>query len=106
MQHRAIILFLLIADYLVSQALAVDVFCKGQLCSNNCNNCQLCQQTVNCVLPDCYCASKSIPGGISLSDTPQFVFFTFDDSLSKKFVQDANLIGNFFRNMTLVDSKG
>jgi len=38
----------------------------------------------NCQLPDCYCASKNIPGGLSKADTPQFILFTLDDSIEEK----------------------
>ena len=30
---------------------------------------------------DCKCASKLIPGDVSLSETPQMVFFTIDDAV-------------------------
>ncbi|KAJ3197155.1 hypothetical protein HK101_005672 [Irineochytrium annulatum] len=35
----------------------------------------------SCKLPSCYCASKSIPGGLSLDDTPMFITLTLDDSV-------------------------
>ncbi|KAG6852640.1 hypothetical protein C0991_010259 [Blastosporella zonata] len=34
-----------------------------------------------CKLPNCACASTSPPGGISPSDTPQFIVFTADDAV-------------------------
>ena len=34
-----------------------------------------------CHLPTCRCASESIPGGLSVKDTPQIVMFSFDDGL-------------------------
>ena len=35
-----------------------------------------------CRLPNCRCASPSIPGDLSLEDTPQFVVVTIDDALN------------------------
>nr|XP_032294697.1 uncharacterized protein LOC6635623 isoform X6 [Drosophila virilis] len=35
-----------------------------------------------CLLPDCYCGGKDIPGGLNVSDTPQIVLITFDDAIS------------------------
>lgn len=34
-----------------------------------------------CKLPNCNCASTSPPGGLSPSDTPQFIVFTADDAI-------------------------
>ncbi|XP_050741463.1 uncharacterized protein LOC108033141 isoform X11 [Drosophila biarmipes] len=35
-----------------------------------------------CLLPDCYCGGKDIPGGLSASETPQIVLITFDDAVN------------------------
>ncbi|XP_039227195.1 uncharacterized protein LOC6526244 isoform X7 [Drosophila yakuba] len=35
-----------------------------------------------CLLPDCYCGGRDIPGGLNASDTPQFVLMTFDDAVN------------------------
>ncbi|EDX03162.1 GD22994 [Drosophila simulans] len=35
-----------------------------------------------CLLPDCYCGGKDIPGGLNASETPQFVLMTFDDAVN------------------------
>ncbi|XP_042880930.1 histone-lysine N-methyltransferase 2D-like isoform X9 [Penaeus japonicus] len=35
-----------------------------------------------CVLPDCYCGGKDIPGGFTPKETPQIVLLTFDDSVN------------------------
>ncbi|CAL8113684.1 unnamed protein product [Orchesella dallaii] len=35
-----------------------------------------------CVLPDCSCGGKEIPGGLTLQQTPQIVLLTFDDSVN------------------------
>jgi peptidoglycan/xylan/chitin deacetylase (PgdA/CDA1 family) len=37
-----------------------------------------------CLPPACKCASTSIPGGLALQDTPQFVTFTFDDAIQQR----------------------
>lgn len=34
-----------------------------------------------CTLPDCYCASTAIPGGLSVEQTPMFVTLTADDAI-------------------------
>ncbi|GAU97743.1 hypothetical protein RvY_08985-2 [Ramazzottius varieornatus] len=31
-----------------------------------------------CQLPDCYCGSTNIPGGLSMADTPQMIILSFD----------------------------
>lgn len=36
-----------------------------------------------CLLPDCYCDGRMIPGGFDKKDTPQFVLVTFDDGVSE-----------------------
>ncbi|XP_021940723.1 uncharacterized protein LOC110840185 [Zootermopsis nevadensis] len=33
-----------------------------------------------CLLPDCYCGGKDIPGGFAAEEIPQLVLLTFDDS--------------------------
>lgn len=60
----------------------------------------------NCQLPDCYCPSVNIPGGLRLEETPQFIFFTLDDSL---YEEDFIRMGNyswFLNNPTIRDSLG
>jgi len=37
--------------------------------------------TSKCKLPSCNCASPNPPGGLSPSDTPQFIVFTADDAI-------------------------
>lgn len=44
-----------------------------------------------CLLPDCYCGGKDIPGDIPVEQVPQMVLLTFDDSvndLNKGLYQD------------------
>ncbi len=41
---------------------------------------QQCDQS-KCKLPDCRCASTSIPGGLPASETPQIITISFDDAL-------------------------
>jgi peptidoglycan/xylan/chitin deacetylase (PgdA/CDA1 family) len=41
-----------------------------------------CEQGVNCHLPNCYCSSIQIPGGLSREEAPQFVMITFDDAVN------------------------
>ncbi|XP_076261096.1 chitin deacetylase-like 5 isoform X5 [Rhynchophorus ferrugineus] len=35
-----------------------------------------------CLLPDCYCGGKDIPGNIPVDQTPQMVLMTFDDAVN------------------------
>ncbi|CAH2050062.1 unnamed protein product, partial [Iphiclides podalirius] len=35
-----------------------------------------------CLLPDCYCGGKDIPGDLPLESVPQIVLLTFDDSVN------------------------
>ncbi|KAL7030634.1 hypothetical protein ACKWTF_006734 [Chironomus riparius] len=35
-----------------------------------------------CLLPDCYCGGKDIPGKLPLDETPQLVLITFEDSVN------------------------
>lgn len=37
--------------------------------------------SINCVLPNCRCATTQIPGDLPLTDVPQFILLTFDDSV-------------------------
>ena len=60
----------------------------------------------NCQLPNCYCPSTNIPGGLSLADTPQFIFYTFDDSM---YVYDFENMQNYnwiLNNPSIRDSMG
>ncbi|XP_055644926.1 mucin-2 isoform X2 [Toxorhynchites rutilus septentrionalis] len=44
-----------------------------------------------CLLPDCYCGGKDIPGDMQVEQVPQIVLLTFDDSvndLNKQLYQD------------------
>ena len=65
--------------------------------THNCNS-------DNCQLPDCYCPSFNIPGNLPLDKTPQFIFFTLDDSM---YEVDYNRMSNFswiFNNPNIRDS--
>ena len=109
MQKTILSLFLIIfsSAFLVSQA---QRFCNGVYCDANCNNCYPCQQEVNCfVSNNCYCAKKTIPGGLSASQTPQFVFLTFDDAISyENYVSPAmfNNMDFILKNSSIKDSMG
>ncbi|CAB3381827.1 Hypothetical predicted protein [Cloeon dipterum] len=35
-----------------------------------------------CLLPDCYCGGKDVPGGFAAEQIPQIVLLTFDDSVN------------------------
>ena len=59
-----------------------------------------------CKLPDCYCPSMNIPGDLSLNDTPQFVFFTLDDSMYEYDFNNMNKYSWILNNPTITDSLG
>ncbi|XP_033249076.1 mucin-12 isoform X7 [Drosophila miranda] len=35
-----------------------------------------------CLLPDCYCGGRDIPGGLNVTEVPQIVLITFDDAIN------------------------
>lgn len=102
-------LHLLLLALTVLVCASQNVMNAGTLCgpanSKGVQNCTLCNQW-NCKLPNCYCASTSIPGNIPLAQTPQFVVMTFDDSLSQQFIDDVQMISRFAQNQSLKDSRG
>lgn len=55
--------------------LVAIVLVSGQSPASSCN-------PNECRLPDCYCGGKTIPGGYSPEDIPQFVLLTFDDAVN------------------------
>ena len=62
--------------------------------------------STTCQLPNCYCPSMNIPGNLALTDTPQFVFFTLDDSM---YDVDFKRMSNFswiLNNPNIKDSVG
>lgn len=84
-----------------------EKICDGVLCDDSCNNCYNCKQEINCFInQNCFCASTNIPGGLSLEETPQFVFFTIDDSID--FSQFNVLDGYKFilNNAVIKDARG
>ncbi len=83
-------------------------FCNGVYCDSNCANCYPCQQEINCMIANnCYCAKKAIPGNLSLSETPQFFFFTIDDSIkTANFVNALKSLDFILKNSSIVDSMG
>lgn len=42
-----------------------------------------------CLPPNCFCASKDPPGGLSPSAVPQFITVTFDDSIQPQLLETA-----------------
>jgi hypothetical protein len=55
-----------------------------------------CPQT--CLPPACVCGTKSIPGGLSVADTPQFVTLTWDDAIQIRMLADLEAISTKFTN--------
>jgi hypothetical protein len=109
MQKNFLSLLLIIfsSAFLVSQA---QRFCSGVYCDANCQNCYPCQQEVNCKIADnCYCAKKTIPGGLPVPQTPQFVFLTFDDAITYENYVSSAMFNNMdfvLKNANIKDSMG
>lgn len=68
-------------------------------------NTQNCNPT-NCQLPNCYCASANIPGNLSVDETPQFVFFTLDDSMYESDFRRMSNYSWMLNNPNITDSLG
>ena len=43
--------------------------------------------TDRCRLPYCYCSSQTIPGGLTVRNTPQFIAITINGPIEKKIYQ-------------------
>ncbi|XP_032307392.1 uncharacterized protein LOC6497677 isoform X7 [Drosophila ananassae] len=56
-----------------------------------------------CLLPDCYCGGKDIPGGLSVTETPQIVLMTFDDAINPI---NIDLYDELFNNKTRSNPNG
>ena len=66
---------------------ASTVFCNGILCENSCSNCDFkykCDPLKCLPKNNCFCASRNIPGNLPLSETPQFIILTLDDSFNTR----------------------
>ena len=71
---------------------------EGTMCTKDGLNCTLCNQ-YNCLLSNnCFCPSKNIPHNIPLNQTPQFVFFTFDDAVTENSTYSSFWIIDALRN--------
>ncbi|XP_073825922.1 chitin deacetylase-like 5 isoform X27 [Musca autumnalis] len=56
-----------------------------------------------CLLPDCYCGGKDIPGDLNVEETPQIVLITFDDAVS---MLNIELYEELFNNETRKNPNG
>ena len=65
--------------------------------TNNCN-------AINCKMPNCYCPSLNIPGNLSLAKTPQFIYFSFDDSMYEDDYTRMNNYSWVLNNTSIRDS--
>lgn len=83
-------------------------FCNGVYCDANCENCYPCKQEINCMIASgCFCASKNIPGSLPRSQTPQFVFLTFDDAINTEwFTGPLKSLDFILKNSSILDSRG
>lgn len=55
---------------------------------------------------ECLCANKTIPIDMPIEDVPQFVFFTFDDSITISQFEVVQRINFLLKNTELTDAKG
>lgn len=84
-----------------------EKICDGVLCDDDCNNCYNCKQEINCYISqNCFCASTAIPGGLPLAHTPQFVFFTIDDSIDSSQFNVLDGYRFILNNPDIKDSRG
>ena len=60
----------------------------------------------NCKLPNCYCASTDIPQNIPIEETPQFIFFTLDDSIMLRQYKALENLDFLLQNNSIIDSFG
>lgn len=87
--------FLLFSVFVFFNPTASSVYLNTQNCNSG-----------NCQLPNCFCPSIDIPGRLRWDQTPQFIFFTLDASLSK---ENFNRMGNYswiLNNPNIRDSLG
>ena len=87
-------------SFLLFSSLSVLVFCYTPYQNTAACNAQ------NCQLPNCYCPSTKIPGGLSLADTPQFIFFTLDDSMYVSDFENMQSFNWILNNTAIRDSMG
>ncbi|XP_034666362.1 uncharacterized protein LOC117900202 isoform X6 [Drosophila subobscura] len=56
-----------------------------------------------CLLPDCYCGGRDIPGGLNVTQTPQIVLITFDDAINPI---NIDIYAELFNNKTRKNPNG
>lgn len=98
--------FILSSQVLITES--AFVWCDGQMCRDNCTAmaCRLCNSD-NCNAgSNCHCASTSIPGGLSISQTPQFVLMTFEGPIKSQFFTVTDFESKVLRNSNITDSHG
>lgn len=83
------------------------VWCNGQMCMDNCTAiaCKLCNP-LSCGSASCRCPSTSIPGGLSVDKTPQFIYLTFEGPIKRYYFEVSNFTNTFLKNKNITDSNG
>ena len=79
------------------------------LCPSDCESCEYkysCDPSKCLPENDCLCASKSIPNGIPLNDTPQFILFTLDDSFNTRLMPTIKNLDFLLQNDQIIDTNG
>ena len=80
-------------------SLFISINAQAYMNTENCNS-------IVCQMPDCRCPTLDIPGNLPLNSTPQFIFFSFDDSM---YLDDFRRMSNYywvFNNTNITDSLG
>lgn len=87
--------------------LSLQKYCNGITCDDNCQNCKYsCDPNTCKASNNCQCASRKIPGNLSLSDTPQFFIFTIDDAPYKTLMDKIQNLDFLLKNNKIKDANG
>lgn len=60
--------------------------------------------TATCTLPNCFCASKNIPGGILKESTPQFLMFSMEGSITESQLEVIERMNFLLNNPAIKDT--
>jgi hypothetical protein len=82
-------------------------YCDGITCDDKCQNCNYSCDLNTCKSSNnCQCASRKIPGNLSISDTPQFFFFTIDDAPFATLMNKIKNLDFLLKNEKIRDANG
>ena len=93
--------------FIMEIPLYLQKYCNGITCDDNCQNCTYSCDPNTCIpANNCQCASRKIPGNLSLSDTPQFFIFTIDDAPYKTLMDKIKNLDFLLKNDKVKDANG